>query len=289
MRPLYVVAVVLGVLVAAFYGWRLLRGWGGPSPAALAERALSAESAAERQQAAVDLASAGQPAVEHLRRVLGASDDGDVRAACVQGLGDLRDYDSIDVLVEALGDGTSTVRARAAQALGHQLLRRDLRFPVDGPAAARAKAQAAVRETCGQLRAAGLLEQLQAGKVLAYYYDRNTKRLFEAPEDSEALIDAPSGPFRGRPAGALASVFSCGDCGDPAQRYVGYLLAPEEVAQKHGEKIVGTPPDEEQRMVLCRPDEERWVYLRTREGDVIVTEAARRCGDKSPVPCRPGW
>jgi hypothetical protein len=133
------------------------------------------------------------------------------------------------------------------------------------------------------------MEQLQAGKTLAYYYDRNTKRLFEAPEDSEALIDAPSGPFRGRPAGALASVFSCGDCGDSAQRYVGYLIAPEEVAQKHGEKIVGTPPDEEQRMVLCRPGEERWVYLRTREGDAIVTEAARRCGDKSPVPCRPGW
>ena len=137
---------MLGVLVAAVYGWRLLQGWGGPSPAALAQRALTAGSTAERQQAAVDLASAGQPAIEHLRRVLGASDDADVRAACVQGLGDLRDYESAELLIDALGDENALVRALAAQALG-RLLRRDLRFPADGPTAGRAKAQAAVRDT----------------------------------------------------------------------------------------------------------------------------------------------
>lgn len=288
MRLLCAVAIVLGVLVAAFYGWRMLQLWGRPSAAALARRALTAESEAERQQAAVDLASAGEAAVEHLRRVFHESDDVDVRAACVQGLGDLRDYESVELLVDALGDKSPAVRARAAQALG-RLLRRDLRFPVASADAERIKAQAAVRDTCQQLRAAGLFEHLQAGKALAYYYDRNTKRLFEAPEDSQALIETPSGPFRGRPAGAMASVFSCGDCGDPTQRYVGYLLAPEEIAREHGEKIVGAPPDDERRMVLCRPGEEHWVYLRTSAGDAIVTEAARRCGDRSPVLCRPGW
>ena len=113
--------------------------------------------------------------------------------------------------------------------------------------------------------------------------------MFEAPEEAAALIETPSGPFRGRPAGALASVFSCGDCGDPAQRYVGYLLVPEETARKHGEKIVGTPPDTEARMVLCRPGDEHWVYLGTSEGDAVATEAARRCGGRPPAPCRPGW
>jgi hypothetical protein len=290
MRPLHVVAAVLAVLVAAFYGWRLLWSrWGDSSPETLAGRALTAESAVERQQAAVDLASAGQPALAHLRRVLGESDDPDVRAACVQGLGDLRDYESAEVLIDLLGDRQLLVRARAEKAIS-RLLRRDVRFPVEGSAAARTNAQNAVRETYQQLCAAGLLEHLKAGKSLAYYFDRNSKQLFEAPEESEALIEAPSGAFRGRPAGARANVFSCGDCGDPAQQFVGYLLVPAEDARKRGENIVGSPPpSDDELMVICRPDEDRWFYFGTREGDAITAEASRRCRNHAAVLCRPGW
>jgi len=289
MRPLYAVAAVLAVTVAAYYGWRLLVGrTGSLSPEALARQALTADGADERQRAAVDLSGAGKAAAPHLRRVLRESNDPAVRAACAQGLGDVRGYEAMDLLLDLLGDEDALVRSRAVKAIS-RLLRRDLRFPVQGSAADRGKAQAAIRQVWEEIRDSPLLEHIRAAKSLVYYYDRNTGRLFEAPEDSPALIETASGPFRGRPAGALASVFACGDCGDPAQRFVGYLTVPEEVARKHGEKIAGTPPSDEGQVVICRPGEDRWVYLGTPEGEAIAGEAVRRCRGQAPNPCRPGW
>jgi hypothetical protein len=294
MRPLHAVAAVLAVLVLAYWGWRLFWGRSGTlPPEVLAERALWDETEEEREKAAVELAGTGDAGIAELRRVLRESHDWAVRASCVQALGDLHDYESMDLLIQALGDETTLVRARAEQAIS-RLLRRDLRFPVQGPAPERARALAAIRERWDYICAHALLEHIKAGKPLAYFFDRNTKQLFEGAADADGLIETPSGPYRGRPAGAQASVFSCGDCGDAAQRFVGYLIVSEKAARKYGEKIVGSPPRDEAEsaglVVISRPGDDYWVYLQSPEGERITAEAAKRCGSKGPpVPCLPGW
>ncbi len=52
----------------------------------------------------------------------------------------------------------------------------------------------------------------------AYFFDTLTGELFVAPIASVAPIDAPSGGQAVR-----AHVFSCGDCSDMSQLFVGYL------------------------------------------------------------------
>jgi hypothetical protein len=286
MRPLYVVAAILAVLVAAYYGcWLWASGRPTLSPAVLAERALAAPTEDERQRATVDLAGMGSAGLADLRRLLQQSKDPAVRASSAQALGDLRDYESIDLLMQFLDDETPLVRARAQTALSH-LLRRDLHFPVEGSASERSQAAAGVRKTWEQIRMLSLLEPIKAGKALTYFYDRNTGQLFEGLSEAEGLIEAPSGPYRGRPAGARASVFACRAGDKSEQRFVGYLMVPEDIVRKHGENIVGRPAaggGPAAAIVLCRPGEDRWVYVDSPEGQAIKAEVLRRCQGKGEL------
>ncbi len=85
-----------------------------PTPAELAEVALNGPTPTERAKAAVQLADYGDEALEQLRRVLQESAEPDVQSACVEGLGKLWDYDSMDVFLDILEKGPMKVRGRAA-------------------------------------------------------------------------------------------------------------------------------------------------------------------------------
>ena len=61
----------------------------------------------------------GKKAVKALRRTLAEEKFSMMRLAAVHGLKDLRDPDSFDVFVKALGDDAMVVRSAAADALGH--------------------------------------------------------------------------------------------------------------------------------------------------------------------------
>ena len=126
------IAAILAIGVMVVYGWRLLAGGRAPSPESLAEAALIAPTAAERERAAVQLTQLGRPAHEHLVRLLGESAEPEVRAACIRGLAEQWHYDSVPVLLDALEDESSLVRGQAGAAVEH-LLRVDYNYRADAP------------------------------------------------------------------------------------------------------------------------------------------------------------
>ncbi len=81
----------------------------------------------------------------------------------------------------------------------------------------------------GAALAAGLIAASVAVAVLRggrdtptkqWFYDLQSGELYVMPGDVLAMADAPSGPNQG----VEAAVFSCGDCDDPSQRFIGYLV-----------------------------------------------------------------
>jgi hypothetical protein len=132
---------------------------------ALAQRAVGAKTESQRQKAAVALSDAGPEAVVHLRRLLHESRDASVRAVCAQGLANLYDYDSVDLLIEALqddspGDRGKLVRMRAAAALSRLWLR-DLHFPAAAPPAERRQAVDRIRKMWRDMTNPSVIENLK--------------------------------------------------------------------------------------------------------------------------------
>ena len=80
-----------------------------------------------------------------MRQVYQQSDVAEVRAACVKGLGVLRDYESMDVFFKSLEDESALVRGRAGVAM-IRMLGRDYRFRANGSPADRAKAIAGMKK-----------------------------------------------------------------------------------------------------------------------------------------------
>jgi hypothetical protein len=116
-RPLVILAGVLAFAVAGVYGWRLLSLDRPPSADDLARAALQANSAEERELAAVGLSQLGKPAREHIVRVCTESSDPEVRAACLRGLADQWAYRQMPLLLDALDDESPLVRAQAGEAV----------------------------------------------------------------------------------------------------------------------------------------------------------------------------
>jgi len=135
---LLIVAGTLLLIVGFTYWKYYLAGENVPSPEELAQQALTAASAEEKEAAAVQLSQAGEPGIEEMRQVYQQSDVAEVRAACVKGLGVLRDYDSMDVFFQSLGDESALVRGRAGVAM-IRMLGRDYRFRANGSPADRAR------------------------------------------------------------------------------------------------------------------------------------------------------
>ena len=142
---LLIVAGVLLLIVGVVYWKYYLAGETVLSPEELAQQALTAASAEEKEAAAVKLSQTGQPGVDEMRQVYQQSDVAEVRAACVKGLGVLRDYDSMDVFFNSLEDESALVRGRAGVAM-IRMLGRDYRFRANGSAAARAQSIAGMKK-----------------------------------------------------------------------------------------------------------------------------------------------
>ena len=147
---LLTIAGLLLLVVIGIYWMYYATGETVLSPEELAERALTASSPEEKEAAAVQLSQAGAAGVEQMRRVYKQSDVDEVRAACVKGLGVLRDYDSMDVFFQSLEDDSPLVRGRAGVAMV-RMLGRDYQFRANGSPAERAQAIAGMKKAWAEM------------------------------------------------------------------------------------------------------------------------------------------
>ncbi|MGE3809235.1 MAG: HEAT repeat domain-containing protein [Gemmataceae bacterium] len=116
-KPLTYVFGILLMLTVLYYG---LSWYNAPRQRSLAElQALSLEGEDENAQelAALELAGRGAEAIPHLRIVLAEARSPRVQTAVIQGLGHMRDWDSMPALLEALSSDDENVRRRAGQAV----------------------------------------------------------------------------------------------------------------------------------------------------------------------------
>ena len=140
------------LLAVSVYGLRaLLSGDHEPTIAELVDTAENAPEHAERERAAVELGNRGLKALPHLRALAQQSDSKAVRAAALYGLGMQWDFDSMDVLLNAMEDESPVVRSRAAGAVA-RMLSRDRRFQAHGPETDRARIVGFYRTDWEQLR-----------------------------------------------------------------------------------------------------------------------------------------
>jgi uncharacterized protein (UPF0147 family) len=129
-----------------------------PSPADLAQEALQAASAEDQELAAVKLAEVANDqqldrqvcdeAQQELRRVLGESRSPTVRAACIQGLASLWDYESMPAFLDALDDPSEVVRGPATVSIEWMMSVSLKNFGYDyrGPPATRTAAIERIRQ-----------------------------------------------------------------------------------------------------------------------------------------------
>jgi len=139
-KILFVVAGVLLVVVAAYYGWTLLKP--APkkaTPQQLAETALDKAAPPEKRvEAAAELSRythtdrESPAAVQESRRVFSESREPEVKAAAIQSMASNWDFDSIDTLFSAMDDDDLLVRARAHAAV-QRLLQVDAGYRADAP------------------------------------------------------------------------------------------------------------------------------------------------------------
>ena len=128
--------IALGGLVAAWLAIVLYFyvPWNREPSAEQLEQAALTAIPAEREKAALKLAAFGEAGREPLRRVLKATNDPLVRAACLEGLCTLWDYDSMDAMVAGLSDESEAVR-RKSHLCVQKMLQLNLDYnPADLPA-----------------------------------------------------------------------------------------------------------------------------------------------------------
>lgn len=123
---------------------------------------------------------------------------------------------------------------------------------------------------------------------LNYYYDLNTKLVFDGPHDLIPPIDAPSakpGPD-GRGAGVRAYVFSCTDCKDKSTHFVGFLETYSEQAKAKMNDPNAT--EAETTASIKREDDEGWAVASSPEGQKVRTDAYKKCAaNQRPQQCTP--
>lgn len=135
-----------------------------------------------------------------------------------------------------------------------------------------------------------------------YYYDLNTNKLFTAQSNQLPPIDTESGPVAGSnaPAGVRAYVFACTDCGDEADRFIGWLeMYTPEVKALRSQPSPQTPEEAAEReqreeevwengKLVRAPDGTTWARENTSEGMAITTKIESKCPGGMPKPCVPG-
>jgi len=157
--------IILGVVILVVGGvqcWYYLGHWlWRASPEELAERALKGATVAEKTKAAVRLGDCGFEAREELRQVFRETDRPEVRAACILGMGAIEDYDSMDVLLEALESESLVVRGRAGVVVSKMVMGHDVRFSFEAnaPEEERKKAVESLRKYWEDVKDSPLLNR----------------------------------------------------------------------------------------------------------------------------------
>jgi HEAT repeat protein len=153
-------AGILLAAVALVYGWPwLFPAAAKPTPDELAEIALTAPAAGEREAAAVALIPMGESAVVVMRRVLDQSDKPEVRSAMIQGLIQQWDLESMPVFLAAMNDESPLVRMRAAGAVRRVFLDVAI-YREDDPPEARKAAIEVYRSRWESLRASPAYDKI---------------------------------------------------------------------------------------------------------------------------------
>lgn len=125
-----------------------------------------------------------------------------------------------------------------------------------------------------------------------YFYDLNTKKLFVGKSNQYAPIATPDGGDRG----VRAYVFSCGDCGDESQQFIGYLEMFKPEAKKFFENPESFTPEqlanqpdlyEEGRLVRAEAENAKWVNANSMDGMKLADLAYTRCNGQPAKPCNP--
>jgi hypothetical protein len=142
--------------------------------------------------------------------------------------------------------------------------------------------------------------------VQYYFYDLSNGQLFAADTSALPPIPAPSGKKTpdGRDAGVRAIVFSCGDCKDEKQRYIGYLetFTPEaKETMISMMKQISTAPSSMPatqgmqdpmmygRMIMD-PQKPGWLTMDSPAAGKLIQESMGKCGPgKYPAQCFPKY
>ena len=131
-KILFVVAGVLLLAVAVWYGLGLFSSPRKVTPQQLAETALSPSASPEKRvEAAAELAPMATPvAVKEMTRVYQQSPDPEVKAVVIQGMAGNWDFDSMETFLAAMDDESLLVRTRAHGAV-QRLLQIDAGYRPD--------------------------------------------------------------------------------------------------------------------------------------------------------------
>ena len=128
--------------------------------------------------------------------------------------------------------------------------------------------------------------------VDVYFYDLNDGSLFTAPSNSIAPIDAPSGPYNGKPGGMRAYVFACGDCDDESSRFIGWI---ERYTPEAKQALSGDSPDyaayefyETGQLIKGLEEGDPWVPANGERGYAVMERISARCPGGGVTPCYPG-
>jgi hypothetical protein len=171
-----------GLVLLGYILYWVLAGPGLRPPAELAERALTASSQSEREQAAAQLAAHPEVKVELLREVWAKSNDVNVRSAIAVGLGAQRDWESMPQLIEALKDPSPLLRGRCSQAINH-IVEEDFGFRANAPEEERAVAVSEIEKKWQTLQSLYQAKErlVESGSVP----DKWKKRLEQRKQDKQ--------------------------------------------------------------------------------------------------------
>ncbi|MFG0249166.1 MAG: hypothetical protein ACF8OB_09795 [Phycisphaeraceae bacterium JB051] len=140
---------------------------------------------------------------------------------------------------------------------------------------------------------AGEQPQPQRGArvVEVYFMDTADGSIFTAKSDQLPPITAPSGKH-----GVRAFVFACGDCGDEANRFIGWLETYTPEAKKAIYQPVTGPEGGmakfemiENGHLIAAPDSTGvWIKANSKDGFMLMDKIQGKCGNQAPKPCFPG-
>ena len=126
-----------------------------------------------------------------------------------------------------------------------------------------------------------------------WFYNEITGQLFAASDLSIPPIETTSGPGTG----VRAWVFSCGDCANPDERFIGYLekmhpntkkFMDEEIAKTGASMGIGQLIDKYSSGILVRsPNKKNWVPRISPAGQAIIGNSLKTGDCSKPMPCLP--